>query len=526
LALVVAAWLYLCSLHWDNDGLWFQGDAPRHAANGLFWKDFLRSGSLDPRGYALKYYARYPAICPTLYPPGFYLLESALFGLFGPSPYLAKDLVLVFALVAALYTLAWLRRWVDPAAGGAAALLLLLDPGLTTWSHAVMLNVPALALGLAALYHARRGLESPPTSRYPGHLYAAAGLAVLGILTYPTTGVVVFVGLAWLAALGRWALLAHPRTWLLALACAVLLVPWAYVVYHWAPQQLSWVVPTPQRFVSLWSWAFYVRHVIDLSDPYLLAIAAFGAVVGLARRQWRRETVLLLLWIGICYVVFANLSAKESRYLLPVCPALVCLCALALLAISEAAGAAVHAMQGRLVFTAFLVALLLAEAWLASSSWIPSVHEFKEVVAFVEQVAPAEPILYDGYHDGVFTFYVQAGDPKYQRQVVLGNKVLHTDSQEAQPADVVETLRARCGCRWLVIEVGALSERSPGARSLREALRGDALERVRSFPITREGVERVDVYRVPGPVRPPGEVVLPPAAPGARAQEVVAPIRR
>src|SRR5262249_33215337 len=161
------------------------------------------------------------------------------------------------------------------------------------WSHAVMLNVPALALGLAALYHARRGLESPPAPRYPGHLYAAAGLAVLGILTYPTTGVVVFVGLAWLAALGRWGLLAHSRAWLLALACAVLLMPWAYVVSHWAPRQLSWVVPPSQRFVSLWSWAFYVRHVTELIDPHLLALAAFGAVVGLARRQWRRETVLL-----------------------------------------------------------------------------------------------------------------------------------------------------------------------------------------------------------------------------------------
>jgi hypothetical protein len=147
---------------------------------------------------------------------------------------------------------------------------------------------------------------------------------------------------------------------------------------------------------------------------------------------------------------------------------------------------------------------LLAEACLAKNRPIPSVHDFKEVVAFVEQVAPAEPIFYDGCHDGVFTFHVQAGDPTYRRQVVLGSKVLYTDSQEVQPADLVESLRARYGCRWLVIEVGALSEQTPGARSLREALGGAALEHVRSFPIARKGVERVDVYRVPGVVRPPG----------------------
>jgi hypothetical protein len=119
--LVIAAWAYLCGLFWDNDGLWFQGDAPRHAINGIFWKDFLLSGSIDPRAYALSYYARYPAICPTLYPPGFYLLEALMFGLFGPSPYVGKGLVLCFALMAGLYTLAWLRRWLSPAAGGARA---------------------------------------------------------------------------------------------------------------------------------------------------------------------------------------------------------------------------------------------------------------------------------------------------------------------------------------------------------------------------------------------------------------------
>src|SRR5262245_58709711 len=157
-ALVLIVWAYVAALHWNNDGLWFQGDAPRHAANGLFWKNFLLSGSLDPKGYALSYYARYPAINPTAYPPVFYILEATLFGVIRPSPYVAKGLVLVFALIAALYAIAWLRRWIAEEAGWGGGLILLL-PGVVLWSHAIMLNVPALALGLAALYHARRWLE-------------------------------------------------------------------------------------------------------------------------------------------------------------------------------------------------------------------------------------------------------------------------------------------------------------------------------------------------------------------------------
>jgi len=110
--LLLIAWLYICWLHWDNDGLWY-GDAPRHAANGLFWKDYLLSLSLNPRNYALSYHARYPVIAPTTYPPAFYLLEAVVFGVFGPSPYIAKGLVLGFALIAGLYTTAWCHRWIS-----------------------------------------------------------------------------------------------------------------------------------------------------------------------------------------------------------------------------------------------------------------------------------------------------------------------------------------------------------------------------------------------------------------------------
>src|SRR5262249_23909971 len=148
----------------------------------------------------------------------------------------------------------------------------------------------------------------------------------------------------------------------------------------------------------------------------------FGAIVGLTRRPWRRETVLLLLWIGTFYVVFANIWAMDSRYLLPVCPALVCLCVLAWLAVARAT---------RGWFPAILIGFLLAQAWMARGRPIPCVNDFNQVVAFVERVAPAEPVVYDGCHDGVFIFLVQAGDPDYRRQVVLGNQVQGTDSQQA-----------------------------------------------------------------------------------------------
>ena len=110
--LLVAVWGFLVLLHADNNGLWWQGDAPRHATTGIFYWDMLTSLPRHPIDFALQFYARYPLISPGMYPPFFHILEGLAYGIFGISPYVAKMLVLVFLLLAGFYLMAWLRRWI------------------------------------------------------------------------------------------------------------------------------------------------------------------------------------------------------------------------------------------------------------------------------------------------------------------------------------------------------------------------------------------------------------------------------
>lgn len=508
---VVVVWAYLVALHINNDGLWFQGDAPRHLANGLFWLDLLRALPSDPQQFALTYYARYPVIHPTAYPPGFYVLEAVAFALFGASPIVAKALVLLFALVAAIYMSLWLRRWVAPEAGWAAGLLLL-QPSVILWSHTVMLNTPSMALGLAALWHMRRWIETP-TSR---HIYPAMILTAAGILTYVTTGVVVLIFFAWVIVERRWAVLRDRRAWLLAPVLVLLLIPWAIVITKWAPAHLTSVYDTHTPVWFLERWTYYGEALPVLFTPLLLALAAVGSVVGLADGSQRRETRNVLVWSTVCYLAFSYVIARDQRYVMLLGPAAVVLATVGLWSLARRTAGRLSAGPVP-IFLAAVAAATVVHLWVAYSSRMPRAEGFKEVAAFFNEVSPDEPVFYDGRYDGVFSVHMRMSDPEFRRGVVLGHKLLYASAifpewrlKEfvSSPADVVERIQSECGCRWLAIE------QSPGVgtvqadKYLREAVRGPEFEFVRTFKMDATAPISIDVYRFLLPVKSRDQIEL------------------
>ena len=519
----------MCWLHWGNDGLWFF-DAPGHAANGLFWKDFLLSLSFDPKGYALSYHARYPVINPTKHPPVFYILEAVFFGGLTPSPYVAKGLVLGFALMAALYTTAWCRRWIDEDAGWAGVLLILL-PGVVRWSHAIMPNVPALALSIGALYHIRRWLESPraPASPVWRHLYVGATLAVLSILTYLTSCVLLLIAGIWLIVERRWRLLWNRKTLAVFVTFTLALIPWVIVVLKFEPHRIKMATGSTEIYTDfnwatdLWSLTYYLRCIPELFGTHLLIIAALGIAGGMLVRRWRHETVLLMIMTVVTYIFFWYMPAKEGRYILLLSLPIVIFCMLGLLSIVHCINklARFRTAWARAVTIITVAVLLTAQGWLASKVSVNSVSGHKQLVEYLEKVAPDEPVFYDGKDWECFIFHIQAGDPDYRRRVVLGSKLLYAQSwwlgsQEfvSSAQEVVEVLQKRGGCKWVVVADRPATSKVTAPVFLRKAVEGPQFELVKSFPITRmltTGVDKtsVCVYRFLVPIERVDQVDMP-----------------
>jgi hypothetical protein len=167
-----------------------------------------------------------------------------------------------------------------------------------------------------------------------------------------------------------------------------------------------------------------------------------------------------------------------------------------------------------------------------------SVKGIREIAEFIEKVAPEEPVFYGGKWYGNFTFYIQARDPDYHRRVVLSRKLLYAESSwdkihemVSSPKRVVEILRTKGGCRWLVIAKRSDSPPSEASKHLREAVKGPQFELIRSFPIISTKptfVERtsMDIYRFLVPIEPVDEVNMPLFSLGEGMRLRIKPIQR
>lgn len=488
-------------MHRSGDGLWFQGDAPRHAMNGLFWWDLIGAMPRDPLDYTVRYYARFPAISPATYPPLFYLLEGAAFTIVAPSPYVSRALVLLFASLACGYTIAWARRWIDPMAGWAGAALAL-TPGLVVWSNSIMLNVPALALALGTLYHTRRWIESSARR----HLACTMCFAVATVATYYQAASVLVVVGVWIVLRRREIRDRRQLGWLAA-AAIVALLP-AVIALVLAPVQLVRHLPPMSELSKAINWTYYWRALPELTGWGLLTAGALGLAAGLATPRWRRESTYLGIWIAALLLSMSFLPAREARYVLLAAPAFVLSAALGLVLLVDRWPTIAPALS-----PVVLAASLGAMGLVATRTSVPVVSGIREVAVYLTRVAPYDAVLFDGDHSGVFVFYMRSLDPHFQRRTALASKLLYATGQRStfdvveesyvsSTDDVIAALRLRAATRYVVFERGSVVHDVAGRRLLREALQRPEFTLVRSFAVSAWDARRIDLYRLEGTVAP------------------------
>lgn len=419
-------------------------DEAHHAATGLFFADLLSDLPLkSPVHYAYVYYAHYPVLSLVHWPPFFYLLEGLTFLTLGPSVVSARLLVLLFALFGFYFWFKLIRESANEWTAALSTLVLAFLPFLLLYERAVMLEVPSLALSMAASYLWIKYLEEEQ-KRYA---FWFAALASLALLTKQNS---IYLGMFCLLtaiARGKWRVILKRDT-IVALGLFLVAVGPYYVLatrLHWKDMAYS----IAKRSVEGNPYVYYWTVL-----PGQLGLLLLGlSLIGMATSLWwaKRETVLIMLaWIASCYITFTLLAGKEPRYIVYWLPPFV------YFAVGPfTSGSLARRIRPVAVFLA--VALLVSRGWVAWSYERPYLSGYAPAAKWITQNYDSGIVLYDADLAANFCFFLRAYDPA-RRYIVL-RKALYAvrenkdwgSTEFVRSVDDLQALIDRYGIKYIVL---------------------------------------------------------------------------
>ena len=308
-------------------------DEAAHYVTGLFVRDAIKTlpscvaqrsaaplkafGPSAPGGF----YEHYPKVALGVWPPAFYLVQSAWTLPFGESR--MSVLLLMASLAAGVATLIYgaLRREFGILPAAAAALLWLCGPLAREYYSMIMAEtLGTLTMLGATLFWGRFLDEERKRDAVNFALLASAAIMTKG------SGLALVLMCAFsLLIMRRWKILTKPALWIAVVMVAVLAGPWTWYFRKEGTRVGGWEDNSGAISWSFTSQAF-PYYLQKMSIAIGISVAAF-ALIGLVARfrsngRWAAVSSLLL---GIFTFQSLIPVGREARHILPATSALVIL---------------------------------------------------------------------------------------------------------------------------------------------------------------------------------------------------------
>ncbi len=499
--LVVASGALLATAPVNGDFWW--SDAPRHALNGAFVKDFVAAMPWhDPKGWAVDYYLKYPALTILFYPPLFYFVEAVAFALLGVSHFVAQATVSLFVLLLAIAAYAFVRldfpRW--SALG--ASLLVVGGPEAAFWGRQVMLDVPAYAMLVTGAYFYARSFRR----ERPRELYSALVAVLAAIYIKLTAAFIVPVLAAHFVACKRGETFRNRHVVAAAILGIIGMLPAIVLTIKFGAINVQSVAGRADDLprTSLAAWLFYVEAI----PGYLGYVGTVLAACGLGLVLWRRPAPLdprlawlLVGWLAFGYLFFSLIAVRETRHGMMLA-----------FPLTVFAVVAVHRVL-RFPAASIAVVGLGAVTFLYSLAFCPPprIEGYAEIADYVAQHAPKDGVvLFSGYRDGNFVFDLRTHQERRDISTIRADKLLLRIAVERERGvgearldehQIAQALRDY-GVALVVMQPGFWTDLREMAR-LEAVLHSPDFVRVAHFDITGtigHSDHEIDIYK---PTYPP-----------------------
>ena len=399
---------------------WKNNDETRHVMTGVFVRDALvdwRESAADPKGYATRYYAQYPALGLLVWPPFFYAVEGVAMAAFGTDYGVARGVLIGFDLLAAFYFLRLGQRLAGPATASLALALAGLSWQVFDLSRYVLLELPCLALVLGSVYHFERCLTGYRTR----DALAACLFAALAALTRFDAIVLVPYFAARLVTTRQFRLLLKPGVLVGVAGALGLTGPYYLFTYREYGTGLAAAATTGSdaaaaKFLTPENFVEYPSFMVEQVGWAVLFWAVVGVVV--AGRQRHPAFAVAVTLTFATYATFAPMAECVPRHTIYWVPALALLAAVGLTEFARRAG--------RRLGVCAVVVTVVATGF--QSTWYPGwyVRGYEEAAVYVlDHRATDRPVLMEGVLNGGFIYQVRRHDASRTLRVVRGDKLLY-----------------------------------------------------------------------------------------------------
>jgi len=397
-------------------------DEARHAMNGVFYLDFFKDGGwTHPWEYLKQYYAQYPSLSIHLAQPLFPLWEAAIFAIFGISLFSAKLGVAMLGLLtlSGLYYLT--RKHLNVTTAILTTLLLGTNFYFLRYFTYVMQEVPALCyliiLSVLALSQSRS------LQYWALVLTALAPLAVSHKLLFLYPSVITFYFIR-----NQSNIVHSIRTFVMIF---MLIYLSAFVIHH---------IPLPEMLknafhqklfknITDWQWilqggnaSYYASTLWNILSPFGLLLTLCALAVSLKEKQFLKNPLLkyaflLIVWNFVFYSFFGSLRIRRLMiYSLPF-TALAMGWLLSRILSHKSVILKCVSIGSILFLCGFNV-----HHFLSSSNHLTGYEGAAEYL--VQRNDTKSPILFDGYRDGNFVFYLRSLDPEKSQRVYRSDKLM------------------------------------------------------------------------------------------------------
>ncbi|MEA2691215.1 MAG: hypothetical protein QOJ16_602 [Acidobacteriota bacterium] len=501
------------ALTWHSSEPFYNNDETRHVMTGVFFHDLLLDharGGL--RSYTVSYYLQYPALGLLVWPPLFYGIEGVFMLIFGTSYLAAQALLALFSILAFTWLFLLVRRTHDTFAAAAAVLLLGLSPIVLQLSRYVMLEMPALAFALAAVYCFVLYLD---LGRRRDIFLAALAAAGFALTRFDSIFLLLFF-LFSILGLRRFDLLRRREVWLAALlALAIVLPLYVPMLAEFGRAHILVTVEgatKPNAGKGLFeTLTFYPRTLVQQMGvlPAVLGLVGFLAALRPARRGACWPYLALA---AATYFAFTPLAEREARHAIYWVPAF------ALFAVEASAwiasrfkGAENRTVRAGIVGIVVIVAGVAGVAfWGAVTRQARYLRGYEEAARYVVANTRSSRFTFmDGFLNGDFIYQVRRHDPRRRLWNLRGDKLLYgvlTDPRAGYQeyargdAEILATLYLY-DPELIVVEEPQVVFEIPMATRLRQVLatHPERYLRVKTIPVDNNvpyfaGV-RLDIYR-------------------------------